>query len=72
MPEHSREDGRGEDRNEEDSALRRSRLWSGFRGRRWLWAVGAIIVLGLGASIAAALTWRSSVRARERQTFETA
>jgi diguanylate cyclase (GGDEF)-like protein len=39
--------------------------------RRWLVAVCAILVLGLAASVTAALVWRSSVHAQERQTFET-
>jgi diguanylate cyclase (GGDEF)-like protein len=39
--------------------------------RRWMVAVCAILVLGVAASLAAALVWRSSVHAQEKQTFET-
>jgi diguanylate cyclase (GGDEF)-like protein len=38
-------------------------------GRRWLLIAGTILVLGLAGSATAALLWRSSVHARERQTF---
>ena len=41
------------------------------RSRRWLLAVAAILVLGVAASVTASLMWRSSVRAREKDTFET-
>jgi len=41
------------------------------RGRRWVLAVVAIIVIGVAASLTASLFWRSSVHARDRQTFET-
>jgi diguanylate cyclase (GGDEF)-like protein len=44
---------------------------AGFSGRRWQVAVAAIVVVGLAASLTASSLWRSSVRARERQTFET-
>jgi len=40
------------------------------RGRGWLLALAAIVVLGVAASLSAALMWRSSVRARERDSFE--
>jgi diguanylate cyclase (GGDEF)-like protein len=40
--------------------------------RRWMLAAGAILVLGIAASLAGALLWRSSVHAREKATFETA
>jgi diguanylate cyclase (GGDEF)-like protein len=40
--------------------------------RRWTLAAGAILVLGIAASLAGALLWRSSVHAREKATFETA
>ncbi len=46
------------------------RAWRSVRRRRWQ-AVCAILALGVAGSIVAALMWRSSVRARERQTFET-
>jgi diguanylate cyclase (GGDEF)-like protein len=39
--------------------------------RGWLVAACAIIVLGVAASLAAALLWRSSVHTRERQAFQT-
>jgi diguanylate cyclase (GGDEF)-like protein len=39
--------------------------------RRWTLAAGAILVLGIAASLAGALLWRSSVRAREKATFQT-
>src|SRR5271154_2841963 len=41
------------------------------RSRRWLVAVAAIIIVGLSASVTAAVLWRSSVRAREQETFDT-
>jgi len=41
------------------------------RGRRWVLAVCAIVLVGVAASVTASLMWHSSVRARERQTFET-
>ncbi|HTU79104.1 MAG TPA: sensor domain-containing diguanylate cyclase [Solirubrobacteraceae bacterium] len=44
---------------------------TGRRRRRWLVAVCAIVALGTAASLAASLMWRASVRAREKQTFET-
>jgi diguanylate cyclase (GGDEF)-like protein len=44
---------------------------TGARGRRWVLAVCAIVLVGVAASVTASLLWRSSVRARERQTFET-
>jgi diguanylate cyclase (GGDEF)-like protein len=40
--------------------------------RRWMLAAGAILALGIAASVAGALLWRASVHARERDTFETA
>jgi len=46
------------------------RTWRSVRRRRWL-AVCTILALGVTGSIVAALMWHSSVRARERQTFET-
>ena len=39
--------------------------------RRWLAAACAIVVLGVAASLAAALLWRASVHTRERQAFQT-
>jgi len=39
------------------------------RGRRWIALVAAILMLGVAGSLAGALVWRSSVHARERQTF---
>ncbi len=39
--------------------------------RRWLAAACGIVVLGVAASIAAALLWTASVHARERQAFQT-
>jgi diguanylate cyclase (GGDEF)-like protein len=39
--------------------------------RRWLVAACAIVLLGAAASLAGAGMWRASVRAREKQTFET-
>jgi diguanylate cyclase (GGDEF)-like protein len=40
--------------------------------RRWMLAAGAILVIGVAASLAGALLWRSSVRAHEKETFQTA
>jgi diguanylate cyclase (GGDEF)-like protein len=45
-------------------------MWRSVRRRRWL-AVSTILALGVAASIVAALLWHSSVRARERSSFET-
>ncbi len=45
-------------------------MWRRVRRRRWL-AVCTILALGVSGSIIAAMLWHSSVRARERQTFET-
>jgi diguanylate cyclase (GGDEF)-like protein len=39
--------------------------------RRWGMAAVAIVLLGLAASVTAALLWRSGVRAREKQAFQT-
>ncbi len=41
------------------------------RHGRWALAAGLILLAGLAISLAGALAWRSSVRARERQTFRT-
>ena len=41
------------------------------RGTRWLPAVMLLLVIGLAASAGAALLWQSSVRDRERQSFQT-
>ncbi len=41
------------------------------RRGRWALAACAILVAGLAISVAGALMWRSSVHARERQTFQT-
>jgi diguanylate cyclase (GGDEF)-like protein len=38
---------------------------------RWVLIVCAILVVGLGLSLGGALLWRSSVRSRERQQFQT-
>jgi diguanylate cyclase (GGDEF)-like protein len=43
----------------------------GANRRSWVLAACAIVVLGLAASLTAALLWQSSVRAREKQTFQT-
>jgi diguanylate cyclase (GGDEF)-like protein len=55
-----------------DSPVDRERRAAGTRRRRWLMALCAIALVGVGASVAGSMLWRSSVRARERQTFETA
>ncbi len=39
--------------------------------RRWLILACAVIVIGLGASLTAALMWRASVNARNAQSFQT-
>jgi diguanylate cyclase (GGDEF)-like protein len=39
--------------------------------RRWLLVACAILVVGLGLSLGGALLWRSSVRSREREQFQT-
>jgi diguanylate cyclase (GGDEF)-like protein len=39
--------------------------------RRWLLLTVAILLTGLIASVASGLAWRESVRARERQSFQT-
>jgi hypothetical protein len=46
-----------------------SHAW--IRRRRWLPIACAILVVGLGLSLGGALLWRSSVRSRERQQFQT-
>jgi diguanylate cyclase (GGDEF)-like protein len=58
-------------RGEDAAPVNPSSLWKSARGRRWLAAVCAIAVLGVAASLAAALLWHHSVRAREKQTFQT-
>src|SRR5271168_3541809 len=68
LPEDTRDSGQGE----ADSHANRERTTAGTRRRRWLLALCAIAVVGIGASVAGSLLWRSSVRAREKQTFETA
>jgi diguanylate cyclase (GGDEF)-like protein len=57
--------------SDDASPAGRSSIWWSGRGRRWLAAVCAIAVLGVAASLAAALMWRSSVSEREKQTFQT-
>jgi diguanylate cyclase (GGDEF)-like protein len=47
------------------------RVLAGNGRRAWLVAVGAIVLVGVAGSLAAALLVRSSVRAQERQAFET-
>jgi diguanylate cyclase (GGDEF)-like protein len=37
--------------------------------RRWMLVAGAILVLGLGASLAGALLWRATLRTHDRQGF---
>lgn len=44
---------------------------AGVHKRRWLAAVCSIAALGLCVSVAASMTWRTSVQARERQAFRT-
>jgi hypothetical protein len=44
-------------------------LISSGRPRRWLLVACTILVLGLAASLAGALIWRSSARADDKQTF---
>jgi diguanylate cyclase (GGDEF)-like protein len=41
------------------------------RRRRWMLVACAILVLGLAASLAGSLLWRSSVRTHDKQTFQT-
>src|SRR5271166_481597 len=38
---------------------------------RWLVVSGAILVIGVGCSLAAAFAWRSSLRTQSRQEFRT-
>jgi diguanylate cyclase (GGDEF)-like protein len=46
--------------------------WGAGSGRRpWLLIAGTILVLGVAASLAAALLWRASLHTRERETFRT-
>ncbi len=49
-------------------AVASSRAWG---GRRWLLISCAIVLLGGGASLVAALLWHSSVRSRDEQSFQT-
>jgi diguanylate cyclase (GGDEF)-like protein len=44
---------------------------SGGRRRWWMLVACAILVLGLVASVAGGLVWRSSVRAHDKQAFQT-
>ncbi len=67
LPEQAPSAGRSDDA----AAVGRSSIWRSRSGRRWLAAVCAIAVLGVAASLAAALLWHASVQARERQTFQT-
>jgi diguanylate cyclase (GGDEF)-like protein len=62
-------DSRGE-ANRGDRAERSSRL-AGSR-RRWMLAAVAILIAGVAASLAGALSWRSSVRAHDKQSFQVA
>jgi diguanylate cyclase (GGDEF)-like protein len=39
--------------------------------RRWLIVAFAVVLIGIAASLSAALLWRSSVRARNNQNFQT-
>src|SRR5271156_5409079 len=68
LPEQAPSAGHSDDA----AAAGRSSIWRGWHGRRWLAAVCAVALLGVAASLAAALLWRSSVRAREQQSFQTA
>ncbi|HTW42766.1 MAG TPA: EAL domain-containing protein [Solirubrobacteraceae bacterium] len=68
LPDDTSDHGPGDD----DAQLSRSPGDGGALGRRWLAAMCALAVLCVAASVTAALMWRSSVRARERQTFQTA
>jgi diguanylate cyclase (GGDEF)-like protein len=43
----------------------------GWGSRHWVLVACAIVVLGAGTSLAAALLWRSSVRSRNEQSFQT-
>jgi len=43
---------------------------AGAAGRRWPALVATIVVLGVAASVVAALTWRASVREHDRDAFE--
>jgi diguanylate cyclase (GGDEF)-like protein len=40
-------------------------------GHRWIALVCGVVVLGVAGSLTAAVLWRSSVHARERETFQT-
>ncbi len=61
----------GSGQSDADALLTPSQTGSCAGRRRWLVAVCAIVVLGVAASLTASLLWRSSARAREKQTFET-
>ena len=54
------------------AAVRSHALISGGRRRWWMLVVCTILVLGLAFSFGGALLWRSSVRAHDKQTFQTA
>jgi diguanylate cyclase (GGDEF)-like protein len=54
-----------------DSPPAPSQAETGGGRRRWVVAACAIVLFGLAASLTTALLWRSSVHARERQTFRT-
>jgi diguanylate cyclase (GGDEF)-like protein len=45
---------------------------TGSQRRRWAAWVCTIVAVGIAASLAAALVWQSTVRAREHQSFQTA
>ena len=60
------------DRPVAGAASAASRAGAGGDRRRWWMLVACtILLLGLGVSVAGALLWRSSVRAHEKQAFQT-
>jgi diguanylate cyclase (GGDEF)-like protein len=54
-----------------DSPPAPSQAGTGGGRRRWVLAACSIVLFGLAASLTTALLWRSSVHAREKQTFQT-
>jgi diguanylate cyclase (GGDEF)-like protein len=54
-----------------EAAAAPPRAWLAGGGHRWLGVAGGILALGLALSLAGALLWRSSVRAGERENFQT-
>jgi diguanylate cyclase (GGDEF)-like protein len=67
----SEPDGEPQGTVSEPARVATETLYAWIARRRWALIACAILVVGLGLSLGGALLWRSSVRSRERQQFQT-